>query len=144
MNSRVSRPIRNIRIIIICVLFTWYSCLAACYCGRRAHLHLEHCHLLLFGLQLSAAKERLIPIFSSSGFMDKVWIQWATKHTGAKLLPLNLYIHRMYQCEVDVDMLNAVTQGTNLPLFCSDEGLTLETSTNTLLMPFSISTSTSR
>ena len=39
----------------------------------------------------------------------------------------------MYQRKVDVDMLNA---------FCSDEGLTLETSANTHFTAFSISTST--
>ena len=42
----------------------------------------------------------------------------------------------MYQRKVDVDMLNAVKS--------SDEGLTLETSANTLFTAFSISTSTLR
>ena len=43
----------------------------------------------------------------------------------------------MYQRKVDVDMLNAVKS-----ILCSDEGLTLETSANTLFTAFSISTST--
>ena len=49
----------------------------------------------------------------------------------------------MYQRKVDVDMLNAVKSvlADAVPL-CSDEGLTLETSANTLFTAFSISTST--
>ena len=42
----------------------------------------------------------------------------------------------MYQRKVDVDMLNAVKS------VLTDEGLTLETSANTLFTAFSISTST--
>ena len=51
----------------------------------------------------------------------------------------------MYQREVDVDMLNAVKSllaDVSSVGLCSDEGLTLETSANTLFMAFSISTST--
>ena len=48
----------------------------------------------------------------------------------------------MYQRKVDVDMLNAVK--SVLADACSDEGLTIETSANTLFTAFSISTSTIR
>ena len=59
----------------------------------------------------------------------------------------------MYQRKVDVDMLNAVKSvledvssvslsSEQNPNFCSDEGLMLETSANTLFTAFSISTST--
>ena len=51
----------------------------------------------------------------------------------------------MYQRKVGVDMLNAVKSVLELALrLCSDEGLTLETSANTLFTAFSISTSTLR
>ena len=43
----------------------------------------------------------------------------------------------MYQRKVDVDMLKAVKSVTS-----KDEGLTLETSANTLFVAFTISTST--
>ena len=49
----------------------------------------------------------------------------------------------MYQRKVDVDMLNAVKSVLAIALRQSeDEGLTLETSANTLFTAFSISTST--
>ena len=56
---------------------------------------------------------------------------------------------RMYQREVDVDMLNAVKSLLADVLSVSpspeeDEGLTLETSANKLFTAFDISTSTSR
>ena len=61
--------------------------------------------------------------------------------------------HTMYQRKVDVDMLNAVKSvlaamfralslRQSKRLFCSDEGLMIETSDNTLFTAFSISTST--
>ena len=54
----------------------------------------------------------------------------------------------MYQLKVDVYMLNAVksvladVSSVSPSSLCSDEGLTLETSANTLFTAFSISTST--
>ena len=59
----------------------------------------------------------------------------------------------MYQCKVDVDMQNAVKSvladvssisPSSEQSLCADEGLTLETSANTLFVAFSISTSTLR
>ena len=56
----------------------------------------------------------------------------------------------MFQCKFDVNTLNAVKSvladllSVSLLSFCSDEGLTLEMSANTLFMVFSISTSTLR
>ena len=62
-----------------------------------------------------------------------------------------LYMYNMYQCKVDVDMQNtvksvladilSVSPSSELILsliaLCSDEGLMLETSANTLFTPFS-------
>ena len=49
----------------------------------------------------------------------------------------------MYQCKVDVDMLNALKCVlADISSLCSDKGLTLEMSANTLFTAFSISTST--
>ena len=58
----------------------------------------------------------------------------------------------MYQGKVDVDMLNSIKSvladvssvipSSEQRLICSDEGLTLETSANTLFTVFSKSTST--
>ena len=56
-------------------------------------------------------------------------------------------VRTMYQRTVDVDMLNAIKSvlaGVSSVSLCSDEGLTLETSANTLFTAFSISTSTVR
>ena len=57
------------------------------------------------------------------------------------------FISTMYQRKVEVDMLNAVKSvlvDVSSVRLCSDEGLTLETSANTLFTAFSISTSTLR
>ena len=56
-------------------------------------------------------------------------------------------ISAMYQCKVDVDMLNTVksmlTKVLSIsPFLCSDEGLTLKTSASKLFTAFSISKST--
>ena len=69
-------------------------------------------------------------------------------------MEINYYLkqkirHTIYQRKVDVDMLNAVKSmladvSSVSPSPCSDEGLTLETSVNTLVTAFSISTSTLR
>ena len=64
-------------------------------------------------------------------------------------------MRRIYQCEVDVDMLNAIKSlladvssvspsSEQRVTLCSDEGLTLKMSANTLFTAFNISTSTSR
>ena len=51
----------------------------------------------------------------------------------------------MYQCKVDVDILNTVKSVLMFrALFSSDEGLTFETSANILFVAFSIFTSTLR
>ena len=71
-------------------------------------------------------------------------------HYMIKISP-TLYMYNMYQCKVDVDMQNtvksvladilSVSPSSELILsliaLCSDEGLMLETSANTLFTPFS-------
>ena len=98
-------------------------------------------------------------IASASTFheVEQDW-EWLAKHlleTLGKCISYDMVKCTMYQCKIDVDMLNAIKsvladvssvspsseQSWGLGL-CSDEGLTLEMSANTLFMVFSISTST--